>query len=61
MKNLIQFMKENKIKAHKLAKKLNVSQATVYTWTSGRSIPGLEAAIKLDRFTRGKVSLYDWV
>ena len=60
MKKLIRFMKANKISGPTLARKLGVSNATVYLWINGINTPGVVHAIRLDRFSKGHVSVYDW-
>lgn len=60
MKKLIKFMKEEKISGPKLARKLKVSNATIYTWLNNTAIPQIGAAIRLDRLSEGRVSVYDW-
>lgn len=60
IKKLIKFMRDMEINDTALAKKLKVSQATIYTWKHGVVTPGVGAAIRLDRLSKGYVSVYDW-
>lgn len=39
---------------------LGVSRGQVGMYTSGRSLPSLEQAVKIERLTGGKVSPDDW-
>ena len=60
MKKLIAYMQANNLDKMKLGKRLGVSPSTVYTWITGANVPRIGVAIRLDRITRGQVSVYDW-
>ena len=60
MKKFQKYIKQNETDLQRLALQVGVSLATVYTWRAGRSKPSVAHAIKLERITRGAVSVYDW-
>lgn len=60
LKKINQYIKRNNLNCAKLAKKLGVHRGTVYSWLTGRSAPGVVVAVKLDKISRGEVSVYDW-
>ena len=43
-----------------LAKKLKVTRAGVYYWSRGRGVPNVKTAIRLEKVTKGAVSVYSW-
>lgn len=73
MERTINLQKE-KVKMNKLAKfiakdrnavtmihnKTGISKFAIYNWANGVSMPRIQSAIKLERATRGAVSVYSW-
>lgn len=60
MKKLNSYMKRNKITIRRLSERLGVADATVFHWVHGTTKPGVVLAIRLEKLTRGAVSVYDW-
>jgi transcriptional regulator with XRE-family HTH domain len=60
MKRLEAYMKLKQLDDRALAKLMNVSCSTIYSWRKGVSQPGVVNAVKLEKITRDAVSVYDW-
>ncbi len=55
------YLQENGIKATFFAKRVGVSQPTLYTWLHGEHSPNIKFAHKIEQITKGEVKLKDWV
>ena len=60
MKNLILYLKKHNMNGRQFAQELKVPPVNVYLWLNGKAKPRVEQAIKIDRFTKGAVSVYSW-
>jgi DNA-binding XRE family transcriptional regulator len=61
MKNALTKYLESSGTSHaELAKKLKITRAGVYYWSRGRGVPNVKTAIRLERVTKGAVSVYSW-
>lgn len=60
MKKLDAYMKLNSIDDRKMAKKCGVSWSAVYAWRKGAATPRVTTAVRVEKATRGAVSVYDW-
>ena len=60
MKKLNDYMKANNINCRQLSERLKVNRGTVYSWSLGKTQPGVRVAVKLEHITRNFVSVYDW-
>ena len=60
MNKLQKYISENKNAVALIVKKTGICSASIYNWSRGISQPGVVNAIKLERATRGSVSVYSW-
>lgn len=61
MKNSFKrYLEESGTSHAEIARKLKVTRAGVYYWSRGRGVPNLKVAIKLEKITKGRVSVYSW-
>ena len=58
---LNEYLKENYIQQKALVDKLGLSAPYVHRLVHGLSVPSIPVAYKIEKFTRGKVSVYDWL
>ena len=57
---LIAWLEETGIKQKWVAKKTRVSGQSVSAWVTGRQLPLLEHAVRLEAATGGAVKVADW-
>lgn len=55
------YMKDNKLTVVDLAKRWKTPNITVYAWARGSATPSLRNALRIERLTRGDITVYDWV
>lgn len=55
------WMKNNDKKQIGVADKLGISQACLHDILKKGQIPKLELAYEIEKYTRGVVTLYDWI
>jgi DNA-binding transcriptional regulator YdaS (Cro superfamily) len=60
LKKLNQYLKKNKINIRQFAQRLEVNPTNVYFWSKGKTKPRVTEAIRMDRMTKGEVSVYSW-
>lgn len=58
---LSRYLFEKKISQQKAAKKLGVSQQMISQLILGHAKPGLKLADAINAFTKGKVTIKDWI
>lgn len=44
-----------------LARKIGISPQRLQNYLSGRSVPPLEIAVRIEQFTEGKIKVKDWI
>ena len=44
-----------------VARELGVSRKMIYDYKSGASVPSLKVGLRIEEYTGGKVTLYDWI
>lgn len=60
MNKLKKLLNSKKVNIYSLAKKTGISPASIYNWSTGKSSPGVLNAIKIEKATKGEVSVYSW-
>lgn len=60
MKKLVRYLKRENMTVAKFAGKLKLPYITVYTWATGKGLPNVANAVKVERATKGAISVYDW-
>jgi len=55
------WMKNNYAKQRGVAEKLGVSATTLHEILRKGQMPSLKLAYEIEKFTRGAVTIYDWV
>lgn len=54
-------MKDNEKKQRAVAQKLGISTSTLHDILRKGLIPSLKTAYKIERYTKGAISVYDWI
>lgn len=60
MKSLKSYMRKYHLSNAQMARKIGLSYRCVYNWARGATKPRIDIAIKLEKITKGQVSVYDW-
>ena len=60
MKNLNTYLKKHKLNCRQFAQELKIPPVNVYLWIKGKAKPRVAEAIRIDRLTKGEVSVYSW-
>jgi DNA-binding transcriptional regulator YiaG len=60
MEKFLEFIRENKVTTTFISKKLKVSVGAVQAWKTGINKPSVDNAYKIEKMTKGKVTVYDW-
>jgi len=60
-KQLHKWLKDRKITPVSFAKMLGTSYRIVWQWLTGRTIPGLEYAVKVETITKGAIKCSSWL
>jgi DNA-binding transcriptional regulator YdaS (Cro superfamily) len=58
---LRQYLEKHGIRNNFFADKIGVKSPQICRWLSGKSLPGLEYAIKIEDETNGAVTCRDWL
>lgn len=58
---LEKYIEETGIKKNFLCKKIGITPATLSNILAGLYSPSLKIAVAVDKYTEGKVSVYDWL
>lgn len=58
---LKQYLKENYIQQKALIDKLGISPSYVNSLVHGRATPSISMAFAIEKLTKGKVTVYDWL
>jgi transcriptional regulator with XRE-family HTH domain len=58
---LVEWMQSTGISQNEMARRTGIAQTTIGRWCKGHNIPSLDAAMKIEDFTFGKVRAADWV
>ena len=61
MKKLLSYMKKNNTTLSAVAKAAGIPYVTMYSWKRGVCLPSIANAMKVEKATKGGVTLYDWV
>lgn len=61
MQKLITYLRENQITQSTFAGRIGITQAALSRMLSGRIVPSLETAVKIQRETGGAVGADEWV
>lgn len=61
MNKFADWIKNNDKKQRGVAQKLGISSATLYEILKKGLIPNLKTAYRIEKYTRGCVTLYDWL
>jgi DNA-binding XRE family transcriptional regulator len=56
-----EWIKNNDKKQRGVAEKLGISTATLYEILKKNLMPNLKIAYKIEKYTRGAITMYDWV
>ena len=60
MKKLKAYMERNNLNAEGFARKIKKPTPSLYAWLRGSSTPALKTAIRIEKATKGEVTVYDW-
>jgi DNA-binding XRE family transcriptional regulator len=61
MNKFAEWMKCNDKIQKGVAEKLNIAPSTLYLILANRQTPSLKLAYDIEKLTKGKVTLYDWL
>ena len=61
MKKLVKFMKENELNTRLIAQDMKMPIGTVYSWLRGKAKPSIRKAYALEKYSKGAVTVYDWL
>lgn len=56
-----EWVKLNDIKQRGVAKKIGVSTSTLHDIIKNDQIPSLRVAYEIEKYTKGAITLYDWL
>lgn len=60
MKKLKSYMARNNLSAEMFARRIRKPAPSLYAWLRGSSTPALKTAIRIEKATKGEVTVYDW-
>jgi len=60
MKKFSAYMKLHNYTDRSMAARVGVSSVSIMYWRLGRRVPTIAFALKIERATKGAVTVYDW-
>lgn len=61
MKRFAAWMQDNEKKQRGVAEKLGISTSTLHEILKKGKLPSLKLAYKIEKYTKGAITLYDWI
>ncbi len=61
MKNLADYVKDNRMSQRELARRLNVDPSIVSRLLNGQMRPSLDLAVRIERLTGGRIVASSWM
>ena len=61
MNKFAEWMKNNDKKQRGVAQKLGISTSTLHDILRKNQIPSLKLAYEIEKYTKGAITLYDWI
>ena len=61
MNKFAQWVKDNDKKQQGIAEKIGISQAFLHLILRKDQIPSLKIAYEIEKYTKGEITLYDWI
>lgn len=61
MKKLLKFMKDKELNTRHVAQDMRMPIGTVYSWLRGKAKPSIRNAYALEKYSKGAVTVYDWL